>query len=556
MGQTYPKPEPSEAPKAWMERCSWGYYTNPYLDNLAGWTEGTQWRSYPREGTFDPGFLRNAFDLIYGKQGDPNWDYDYMKEGYDVWYKMADVWRDKTRAYVPKAVLKTVPNPEKLKKNSPKKNKPTTAVPEHCTLPRENPPPYVSPSNLACVSKTSPPPAPLQVSEKPCENKKEQKIREIPKIYPSLPTSEGINLDNSECDDNEYADMQDLIKGPKVQNVAAVWMEKRGGIDIQPPSPSALKDIIDLLPSPSKPIQFVDMLIRTSRHCQLVGADYRFILQCKLGDAYNEEALIAAVAVLEPGTDRIETVKEEVKDETRKTKKTVITLKWRDQAPEMLKELEKNLKKYLLNLKAANRDLSQVTNCKQEKDEPPSQFMKRFIDVWMNVGGLDLDVNKEHPMFLSTFMANCTPAHQDTLKHHLSDRSTLKIKDAAAKIRTLESDGLFQTQGVKKNVACVAVQSQNQGQNSGRKKGKCDYCQKPGHWYRECRKRISDRQNLKVGRRPLSVPMYGAGPGFQGPQHYEQARQGNYNPQRSTGPADALPPQNTGRGGPNPYYHH
>ena len=118
------------------------------MDNLAGWTEGTQWRSYPREGTFDPGFLRSVFDLIYGKQGDPNWDYDYMKRGYDVWYKMTDVWRDKTRAYVPRAVLKTVPNPEKLKKK-----KSTTAVSEHITLPRENPPPYVPPSNWRAFRK-------------------------------------------------------------------------------------------------------------------------------------------------------------------------------------------------------------------------------------------------------------------------------------------------------------------------------------------------------------------------------------------------------------------
>ncbi|MGL5564422.1 MAG: hypothetical protein ACRDC4_01675, partial [Plesiomonas sp.] len=244
------------------------YYTNPYLDNLAGWTEGTQWRSYPREGTFDPGFLRSAFDLIYGRQGDPNWDYDYMKGGYDVWYKMADVWRDKTRAYVPNAVLRTVPNPDKIKK------KLTTKPVQDPPRPRDNPPPYVSSSNVACVSKTSPS-APLSG-----ESGTRPKVKEIPKLYPPLSNSEG---NASDCGDTEYTDdagpdSGSVIDPPKLQNIAAVWMEKRGGIDIEPPSPSALKDIIDLLPSPSKPIPFVDMLIRTSRHCQLVGADYRFIL--------------------------------------------------------------------------------------------------------------------------------------------------------------------------------------------------------------------------------------------------------------------------------------
>ena len=47
------------------------------------------------------------------------------------------------------------------------------------------------------------------------------------------------------------------------------------------------------------------MLIKSSRNCHFTGADYRFILQNKLGDQYDEEKQIEQVPVLKPQNDEV-----------------------------------------------------------------------------------------------------------------------------------------------------------------------------------------------------------------------------------------------------------
>ncbi|MGL5624642.1 MAG: hypothetical protein ACRDDG_19875, partial [Cetobacterium sp.] len=207
---------------------------------------------------------------------------------------------------------------------------------------------------------------------------------------------------------------------------------------------------------------FVDMLVKSSRNCQLTGADYRFILQSKLGDSYNEEMLVQHVPVLHPRTDEVVNevntkTEGEGEGEARGTKKKSTkvrsTLFWKDD-PTALARLRDQLTKYLLSIKQANRDLSQVTNCKQEKNEPPSGFFNRFSQVWQHLGGLELPQEQSNPLFLSTFLANCRPEIQDALKHHWSDRNNLTVRAAGEKVRTLEGDGLLD---IKKNQACLSV---------------------------------------------------------------------------------------------------
>ncbi|XP_046719928.1 uncharacterized protein LOC124395473 [Silurus meridionalis] len=421
MGNSYPKPEPEETPSFWIQRCGLTYYVTPYLDNLAGWTEVTPHiPPYPREGTFDPGYLASAYRMIYEGIGDPQWENSYMEESYGRWYDMKKIWDESKKIYTPNRVFKAIPKPPKNKCCVPPTSPPVSPT---------NPPPYSGDAKkLPLLGASALPPPSLSVpklypslaalkapaTEKTSAEKNKKKgLKKNRKARNSGDSSSSSSSSSESSDDNSDLDNvgpdAGTLPDPPPWNAACVWVAKPSGVQVTPPSPSALKDIIGLLPSPDKPLPFVDMLIKSSRNCQLTGADYRFILQNKLGDSYNEEMLVQHVPVLSHENDEVVTeVKTKTEgggdEEARKEKSTKVksTLFWKDN-PRALTMLKDQLTKYLLSIKQANRDLSQVTNCKQEKNEPASGFFNRFSQVWQHLGGLDLVQTDSNPLFLSTF---------------------------------------------------------------------------------------------------------------------------------------------------------
>lgn len=535
MGSSFPKPALGETPKDWMQRCGLTYYVVPYLDNLGGWTEANpQIPPYPRSGTFDPGYLASAHRMIYEGQGDPDWDYPYMRESYEKWYGMKEVWDQLKKIYTPGPVLKAIPKPRSKTKTP------------YCTssnsLPDSpiGPPPYTDEGKKTLPTSTSfnPQPAPvpslypslaeMRISVEPGADTGTEKKKASVKSTSSKKNSRGSGKngaaenddDEEEEGDDDWDNPDDVgpdggSRPPPPVNTACVWVAKRNGVDITPPSPSALRDIISLLPSPDKPLLFVDMLVKASRNCQLTGADYRFILQSKLGDMYDEERLLEAVQVLSTDNDKVINLEEITEPEVRegerkkKVRRVISTFFWKDNEG-ALDRLRKELTAYLLSLKQANRDLSQVTNCKQERNESTSVFWNRFCEVWQHLGGLDLNRDGANPLFLSTFLVNCRPEIQGVLKHHWSDRNNLTVRAAGEKLHTLEGDGLLD---VKINKACLSVaphqvsdQRRGGGRREGpaggqirRKKGRCHYCGKEGHWIRECHKKQRDEQGRDRG---------------------------------------------------------
>lgn len=393
MGGSYPKPEIGEGPKDWMYRCGWGYYTNPWLDNLAGWTEAQAMRPYPRDGSFDPHVLKRAHKLIYESEGDPEWDHDYMKKGYEIWMKMMSVWNDKQNINLPKGVKKLIPKP--LKGSASKievKRKETPKVP---------PAPVVTvPSVTVTV------PTPTLSSHPPDEG--QGKAQQRMPLYP-VQELEGLRTEKPDQGDNQ----------------AFLWVSKKGGhAEVTPPSATQLKDVISLLPDMSRPVEFVETMIRVSRNAQLTGADYKFILMNKMGSQYDETALIDAVPCLCSKNDEVKLqpqqmirrvkIKEGDYEEQEYTK-DVPYFYWRDEQG-AIDILKRQLTAYLVDTRCAHRDLSHVTSCKQEKKETVSAFLQRFSNAWIHLGGFDLPERQPQPLFISTFISNCTPDVQKILK--------------------------------------------------------------------------------------------------------------------------------------------
>lgn len=101
----YPPPQPGETCEMYVARVSpTNYYlVNPWVDNMAGWTEsvGTEDNPFPREGANDTYHMDQIKGLCLGDtqswaryEVDPNWDMTYMRAGGEQWFTIAPHWHD------------------------------------------------------------------------------------------------------------------------------------------------------------------------------------------------------------------------------------------------------------------------------------------------------------------------------------------------------------------------------------------------------------------------------------------------------------------------------
>ncbi len=82
MGQNISKPLQGENPVDFMIRNNKGYWTQPFIDNLAGWSEsaGPQIDKYQRFRFFNENYMELMKSMVKGGWGDPQWDSKYMSE--------------------------------------------------------------------------------------------------------------------------------------------------------------------------------------------------------------------------------------------------------------------------------------------------------------------------------------------------------------------------------------------------------------------------------------------------------------------------------------------
>ncbi|KAK3526288.1 hypothetical protein QTP70_022702, partial [Hemibagrus guttatus] len=128
---------------------------------------------------------------------------------------------------------------------------------------------------------------------------------------PGIPSSRDYDSEPSSEEDEglrtDGPDTGSAIDPPSLKstNAACIFTVQGGGKPtIYSPSASDLKDILDILPNPKdNPIHFVKTLIQTTRNAQLCGADYKFIIMTKMVPMYDEDELVAKVAILDPKHD-------------------------------------------------------------------------------------------------------------------------------------------------------------------------------------------------------------------------------------------------------------
>ncbi len=94
MGQNISKPLQGEKPVDFMVRNDKGYWTQLFVDNLAGWSESARLQidQYPRFGSFKENYMELMKSMVKNGWGDPQWDYKYMSESYEIWKRMRIIW--------------------------------------------------------------------------------------------------------------------------------------------------------------------------------------------------------------------------------------------------------------------------------------------------------------------------------------------------------------------------------------------------------------------------------------------------------------------------------
>lgn len=104
-------PIAGETPKEWVTRNGQLEACNPWVDNLAGWTEEAITffgGGYPRVGSFEVMDMRKARSAILQGNGDPGWNYAYMQKGLKVWEYLKPWWDGGQKALFPKSMRKSI----------------------------------------------------------------------------------------------------------------------------------------------------------------------------------------------------------------------------------------------------------------------------------------------------------------------------------------------------------------------------------------------------------------------------------------------------------------
>lgn len=166
------------------------------------------------------------------------------------------------------------------------------------------------------------------------------------------------------------------------------------------------------------------------------------------------------------------------------------------------------VKTFLFELKPAEVNWAKITSCMQKTGESVAEFEERFVQTWLEHSGLNdsADLDKDTSMPLKTaFVNGLKPETSKAIKIRYDDWDSVgtafnQIVEWSAKIerthevklRTLQSGPLAHS---------TRTMGNDVQENGGRRytytkpqrQGK--YCNKEGHWFRECKLRLRDEKD-------------------------------------------------------------
>nr|XP_055072458.1 uncharacterized protein LOC129452540 [Misgurnus anguillicaudatus] len=160
------------------------------------------------------------------------------------------------------------------------------------------------------------------------------------------------------------------------------------------------------------------------------------------------------------------------------------------------------VKTFLFELKPAEINWGKITSCMQKTGESVTEFEDRFKQTWLEHAGLNdsEDFDKDTGMPLKTaFVNGLKPEISKALKIHYDDWDSIgvafnQLVEWSTKIERTQDVQLraLQTKSVKSNKRV----EHHKHTSANTKHGRCRYCNKEGHWIRDCSQKLRD-QNVE-----------------------------------------------------------
>nr|XP_055057004.1 uncharacterized protein LOC129441191 [Misgurnus anguillicaudatus] len=157
------------------------------------------------------------------------------------------------------------------------------------------------------------------------------------------------------------------------------------------------------------------------------------------------------------------------------------------------------VKTFLFELKPAEINWSKITSCMQKTGESVTEFEDRFKQTWLEHAGLNdsEEFDKDTGMPLKTaFVNGLKPEISKALKIRYDDWDSIgvafnQLVEWSTKIERTQDVQLraLQTKPVKSNKRV----EHHKHTSANTKHGRCKYCNKEGHWIRDCSLKLRDK---------------------------------------------------------------
>lgn len=443
MGQEISKPLIGETPRDWMYRNNKGFNTEPYLSNLAGWSEGkVQLDPFPRDGSFKDEDMRDAKSMVKEGWGDPAWDYDYMKQSYDVWEKMKSYW-DK--------------GPEQVKNI----NKDFLLQMSLADSPSAPPPRYENVTKPADSGKTT-----------------------LNRLYPQLPNA---------------TDVFPFVQLPDGYKITPLSMSEAMATSKELPDPTRCPhQYVSMLRRLTAYSQLTGRDYRFILTKTLPPEITEEELIAEIG-------FLSPDYDAPPARRGASSRAEKPLDLSRPTAARTLKIIDSDDEDEMwvwadaeqLKEFFKQLTAFLVKLSSTKQDLSHAANTKQKGNENPVAFFNRFKHAWTEESAIPLDQHSQ--LFVNTFLNNMHKETAQLVRLTTPNINDISVEALSRRLRELSIAGAFDAHRGKAPAMMqfnVDVKSRPK-QVAGSKV--CFYCGKIGHFAKVCRQKELDKRQKRGG---------------------------------------------------------